>query len=43
VADVRRIWVRKTMGQARCTRDPLREADHPSRPPTTKHRRLSTA
>jgi hypothetical protein len=31
------------MGHARWTWDPPRDAHQPSRPPTTNHRRLSTA
>ena len=43
VAEVRRIWVRSTTGQARWTRGPDTDVPHPTSPPATKHRRLSTA
>src|SRR3984957_4081229 len=41
-AEVSRIWTRKMTGQALCTPGPPCEAPHPTRPPTMKHRRLST-
>ena len=42
VAEVRRIWIRSTTGQACWTRVPPLDAPQPTSPPTTKHRRLST-
>src|ERR1700722_11629215 len=35
--------MRRTMGQACWIQPPLREANHPISPPTTKHKRLSTS
>ena len=42
VADVTRIWARRTTGQTRCVRAPPCAAPQPSSPPARKQTRLST-